>query len=135
MGVYPSKEEDEPLSYKENLELSSVLKDLKCLLEATDNPENDIKEYLEVVEKQVSHIKEQDLSDGDKEQIKKLIEKHPYFKNPNNYYVRLITIMKYLKKKGIDVKIKDIDLEVDGIIQTIGGVQKIGYGMYKKKRV
>ncbi len=134
MGLYPSKEEDEPLSYKENLELKSVLMDLKCLLDSGDNSHGDIKEYLEVVEKQVNHIKELELSEEDKAHIKKLIEKHPYFKNPNNYYIRLITIMKYLKKKGIDVNIKDIDLLVDEIIQKIDGVQKIGYGMYKRSK-
>ncbi|WP_129596065.1 hypothetical protein [Anaerophilus nitritogenes] len=65
--------------------------------------------------------------------IKKKIEKHPYFKNPCDYPIRLITIMKYLKKKGVDINFQDMDLIVDKLIQQIDGVKKVGEGMYLKK--
>ncbi len=40
--------------------------------------------------------------------------------------------MKYLKKKGIDINMPDMDLLVDEIIQTIDGVKKRGYGQYSR---
>jgi len=42
--------------------------------------------------------------------------------------------MKYLRKKGIDVRIKDIDLVVDEIIMTIEGVKKHGQDRYALKK-
>lgn len=62
------------------------------------------------------------------------IEKHPYFKNPCDYPIRLITILKYLKAKGYNMNFKDIDIYVDKLIQKIEGVKKVGRGLYKKAR-
>ena len=42
--------------------------------------------------------------------------------------------MKYLKKKGLDVRIPDVDLLVEELILSIQGVSKVGDGRYKRKR-
>ncbi len=42
--------------------------------------------------------------------------------------------MKYLKKKGIDISIPDIDLLIEDIMLSIQGVTKIGDGRYKRKK-
>ncbi|WZL74599.1 hypothetical protein QBE52_07875 [Clostridiaceae bacterium 35-E11] len=73
------------------------------------------------------------IFDIDEASIKKKIQKHPYFKNPCDYPIRLVTIMKYLKKKGVNINYKDMDLIVDKLIQEIEGVTKVGDGMYLKK--
>ena len=91
---------------------------------------------LENIDVVVNRIKNKVLlgEDVDREHIKALIMKHPYFKNPNHYYVRLITIMKYLKKKGVDVRTPNIDLVVDDILLSIQGVKKIGTDRYSYKK-
>ena len=70
----------------------------------------------------------------DREKIRKLILAHPFFKNPNNYHIRLITIMKFLKRKGLDVRVKDIDLYVEEIILSIPNVKKIGDEKYSYRK-
>ena len=59
----------------------------------------------------------------DEEKFAAAICKHPYFKNPCDYPIRLITILKYLKHKGFNMNYTDIDLYVDRIIQKIDGVK------------
>ena len=46
----------------------------------------------------------------DEEKFAAAICKHPYFKNPCDYPIRLITILKYLKHKGFNMNYTDIDL-------------------------
>ncbi len=70
------------------------------------------------------------LGDCKDEDILALIKKHPYFKNPCKYPIRIISIMKYLKKKGLDVGKKDVDLKVDELISNISNVDKIEFGLY-----
>ncbi|MDO4772313.1 MAG: hypothetical protein Q4A72_01880 [Bacillota bacterium] len=65
------------------------------------------------------------------EELLNAIRKHPYFKNPCKYPIRIISIMKYLKKKGFDVKEKDIDLKVDELISQLPDVTKVDFGLYK----
>lgn len=62
--------------------------------------------------------------------IIKLLKKHPYFKKPSDHPIRLITIMKYLKKKGVDTSIHNIDLLVEELILGIDGVKKIQSNKY-----
>ena len=62
-----------------------------------------------------------------------VIEKHPYFKNPCDYPIRLLTLLKYLRKKGLNVNYADIDIYMDKIIQRMDGVKKVGRGLYQKK--
>ncbi len=63
-----------------------------------------------------------------------ILKKHPYFKNPCKYPIRMISIMKHLKKKGIDVSEKDVDLRVDRLISSISNVDKIEFGFYRVQK-
>lgn len=112
--------------------VDDLIKDIKEMIEDDEDHKEKLASYLSDVEKQIESKNLLDLNSVDKEHIRKLIEKHPYFKNPNSYHIRLITIMKYLKKKGTDVTLADIDLLVDEIIQKIDGVKKVADGKYKR---
>ncbi|SHJ78893.1 hypothetical protein [Paramaledivibacter caminithermalis] len=114
----------------DDIQMERMIKDIKVLLNKYKDPKKHIYDYLRKVEKKMENKNIEVEYLVDKNKIKKYIEKHPYFKNPCNYHIRLLTIMKYLKKKGIDIRIKDIDLIVDEIVQEIDGVKKIGDGKY-----
>lgn len=118
----------------ERLERSDIINDIKTLLEQHDNPADHLQKYIVEVEELIEEEERIQLEAVDRDEVKNLIEKHPFFKNPNNYHIRLITIMKYLKKKGIDISIPDMDLLVDEIIQSIDGVTKKGYGQYARAK-
>ncbi len=109
------------------------LRELKKFLKRYNRSTNQIDYLIKKIEEDMGIEKAIQIYDIDEYKIKKNIEKHPYFKNPCNYPIRLITIMKYLKKKGINIHYTDIDLIVDKLIQEIEGVKKIGDGMYLKK--
>ena len=90
----------------------------------------------------ISNLKEQidDLSESpviipDEEAIIEAITKHPYFKNPCDYPIRLITILKYLKQKGFNTNYADIDLYIDRLLQNMPSVKKVGRGLYMKKEI
>ncbi len=68
------------------------------------------------------------------EDILSVIIKHPFFRNPNNYYVRRITLIKYLKKKGFDVSGEKFSDELDKIILNIDGVNRAGIDGYSFKK-
>ena len=121
----------EPETSVKKLEMQDVLKDIKKLLEKHENPATELHKYLSDVELQISDAYKREI---DRSAIKSLIERHPYFKNPSTYHIRLITIMKYLKKKGVDITSNDFDLLVDEIVMSIDGVEKISYGKYSRKR-
>ncbi len=70
----------------------------------------------------------------DKEEIVSLIKKHPYFKNPCNYHIRLVTIMKYLKRKDVDINLPDADLVIDDLIASLDGVERLEYGRYYRRK-
>ena len=85
----------------------------------------------------ISNLQEQirGFDDGnaplpDQRRIEELIAKHPYFKNPCDYPIRLLTILKYLKRKGISMHYADIDIYVDNLLQKMEGVKKVGRGLY-----
>ncbi len=116
----------------DNIQMESIIKDIKVLLNKYNNPKEHVNKYLQKVEKEIENNGVETEYFIHRNKVKKYIEKHPYFKNPCNYHIRLLTVMKYLKKKGIDINIKDFDLVVDEIIQEIDGVKKIGEGKYIK---
>ncbi|MCK8060699.1 MULTISPECIES: hypothetical protein [unclassified Fusibacter] len=128
------RQDDEVPNYQEALNVEDILKDIKFLIDEHGGSKDRLKAYLENVEEQVQSFKQNAVTEADKQQIKLLVEKHPYFKNPCNYHIRLITIMKYLKRKGINIAIEDIDLVVDSIIESIDGVVKVEYGRYYRIR-
>lgn len=120
-------------SLSSEVEVTKIIEDIKLLLDRYNNPKKYLNEYIRKVEATMieNNYEGKKLDNGiDKNQIRSYIEKHPYFKNPCNYHIRLLTIMKYLKKKGIDTSIKDIDLVVEDIIQEIDGVKKVGEGRF-----
>lgn len=137
----PDVDDDEPEyveklngSTNDALQMDAIIKDIKHLIKNHDDPKETLNKYLDKVEERIESHLANKLNNVNRDEIKQLIEKHPYFKNPCNYHIRLITIMKYLKKKGIDVRIPDIDLLVEDIIANIQGVTKIGDGRYRRKR-
>ncbi|MCT4605305.1 MAG: hypothetical protein N4A64_04230 [Marinisporobacter sp.] len=109
------------------------LEDLKKLLKEYNKPISKIEYLISELEGNNDFENVIRIFDIDKNSIKKKIERHPYFKNPCDYPIRLVTIMKYLKKKGVNIKYQDMDLIVDQLIQEIDGVKKVGDGMYLKK--
>lgn len=113
--------------------VDELIKDIKEMISDDEDHKEKLSSYLQSIEKKIESKNKLDLDSVDREVVKKLIEKHPYFKNPNSYGIRMITIMKYLKKKHMDVTIPDFDLLVDEIIQTIDGVTKVADGKYKRK--
>jgi len=113
------------------VEFEKLLSDIKELIKKDDKGK--LEAYIEEVENLLSY---ETISyyEKESEKIKQLIRKHPYFKNPCTYPIRLLTIMKYLKKKGIDTKIKDIDLLVNRTVESMDGVSTAGPGMYIVKK-
>ncbi|WP_053957591.1 hypothetical protein [Inediibacterium massiliense] len=109
------------------------LKELRKLVKKFHKPTEQIDYLISQLEGNADFENVIKVFDINETSIKKKIEKHPYFKNPCDYPIRLITIMKYLKKKGVDINFKDMDLIVDKLIQQIDGVKKVGEGMYFKK--
>lgn len=69
----------------------------------------------------------------DKDQIIETILKHPYFKNPSDYPIRLITILKYLKSRGFNMHYVDVDEYIDHLLQGMDNVKKVGRGLYMCK--
>lgn len=116
---------------KNGFGFDKMLKNIKELIQ--DDDRSKLEAYIEEMESILSdetvHYYEKES-----ERIRQLIKKHPYFKNPCNYPIRLLTIMKYLKKKGIDTNIKDIDVLVDRAVEDMSGVKKVGPGMYLVKK-
>lgn len=109
------------------------LKELKKFLGKYHKPTDQVDYLINNLEGNMDLNNVIRIFDIDEESIKKKIQKHPYFKNPCDYPIRLVTIMKYLKKKGVNINYKDMDLIVDNLIQEIDGVTKVGDGMYLKK--
>lgn len=114
--------------------VDELIKDIKEMIENNNDHKEELISYLSDIEKKMESKNLIDIKTLDKEYIRKLIERHPFFKNPNNYHIRLITIMKYLKRKKIDISLNDMDLLVDEIIQTIDGVKKIADGKYSRHK-
>lgn len=114
----------------DEIQIANIIEEIKTLVNKYNNPKKYLNDYLKKVEENMENLNFNESID--RVEIKKQIEKHPYFKNPCNYHIRLLTIMKYLKKKGFNINIQDIDLVVDDIIQEIDGVEKIGEGRYTR---
>ncbi|PAB58954.1 hypothetical protein [Anaeromicrobium sediminis] len=106
------------------------LKELKALLIKYGKSTKEVDYIISELEGKATHENVISMFDIDEDKILEYIKKHPYFKNPCDYPIRLITIMKYLKKKGIPTNYRDMDLIVEKIILKMDGVQKVGDGMY-----
>ncbi len=82
----------------------------------------------------VNKLEKKSYSEEEKAEISCLIKKHPYFKNPCNYQIRLVAIMKYLKRKDVDISLPDADLIIDQLISQIDGVERLEYGRYIRRK-
>lgn len=127
-------DDDDPGEPYKVMDMDDMIRDIRKIIDNKASTQ-DLKQYLEELESQMESKQIVDLQSVDKNQIRGLLMKHPYFKNPSSYHIRLVTIMKYLKKKGVDTSIPDIDILVDRLIKSIDGVEKIGYGRYKRKKL
>lgn len=131
MDSHLPQDENVPL-IKGDLNLNTVISDLDKLLDTknTSNAHVHVKEYISQLK---SRYNESSNCYKDDEELKSLILKHPYFKNPCKFPIRLISIMKYLQKKGVDIKEKDIDLRIDDLIASINEVERLEFGRYRAK--
>jgi hypothetical protein len=134
MRMASKTQEGPDVKYNKNLNLNSVIDDIKEVLIKHENPKEILEEYLMSIESKIDTERMLKIHEINKDNIKKLIEGHPYFKNPNDYGIRLVTIMKYLKKKGVDVSLSDIDILVDEIVKTCDNVQSEEFGKYEKTK-
>lgn len=91
---------------------------------------DDIDFIIHNLEDQIEVFSSSNPTLPDEEKFRDAILKHPYFKNPCDYPIRLITILKYLKRKGFNMNYTDIDLYVDKLLQKVDGVKKVGRGLY-----
>ncbi len=108
-----------------DLDIDSVIATISDMLDEPELSNALIKEYINNVK--IEKERQKLMSD---DEIRELISKHPYFKNPCKYPIRLINIMKFLKKKGLNVSVKDVDIRVDRIISEMDGISKLEFGFY-----
>ena len=112
---------------REELHFYRILKDH---FKTYGKPTEDLDFIIKNLEDQLLKFEEGNPILPDQKMIQEAIEKHPYFKNPCDYPIRLLTILKYLKRKGINMNYADIDVYVDNLIQKMDGVRKVGRGLY-----
>lgn len=123
-----------PLNGENIREELNFYKELKnCFREYGKNTD-DIEFIIKNLNDQIDMFENSDPQLPDDEKFMAAIEKHPYFKNPCDYPIRLITILKYLKNRGFNMNYTDIDIYVDKIIQKMDGVKKVGRGLYLYKK-
>lgn len=123
-----------PLSTENLREELNFYKELRAFFKEYAKPLDEIDFIIGNIEANISIFNQSGAIAIDADRILSQIEKHPYFKNPCGYPIRLITILKYLKGKGFNMNFKDIDIYVDKLIQKVEGVKKVGRGLYKKSK-
>ncbi|OPL07796.1 MAG: hypothetical protein AVO33_00135 [delta proteobacterium ML8_F1] len=129
MDSPPKEKRKKESNHFDHLSMEEVISHIKEIIEEQIEPSESLNLLIAQAEKKINCPQEIDL-----EKIKDLILKHPFFKNPNHYHIRLITIMKYLKKKGVDITIPDLDLMVDELIASLPGVKKVSSDRYQYKK-
>ncbi len=123
-----------PLSRENLREELNFFKELRVFFKDYNKPVEDIDFIISNLESKIEIFSNDNHIIPDEEKIIRQIAKHPYFKNPGDYPIRLLTILKYLKKKGFNMHYKDIDIYIDKLIQKVDGVKKVGRGLYIKSR-
>lgn len=123
-----------PLNDENLREELNFYKDLRMFFKDYNKPVEDIDFIISNIESNIEIFSNGNTLFIDEDKIVKQIAKHPYFKNPGDYPIRLLTILKYLKKKGYNMHYKDIDIYIDKLIQKVEGVKKVGRGLYIKSR-
>lgn len=125
MEVARSNLESVPLP-KGDLKISDILDDIDRLIAEDSDSNARLRQYLQ----EIKHINGE-IEVSKEEDLQYIIQKHPYFKNPCKYPIRLISIMKYLKRKGVDISESELDIKIDGIISGMPEVKRIEFGRYK----
>lgn len=123
-----------PLNGENIREELNFYKELKNCFKEYGKNTDDIDFIIKNLQEQIKAFSAADPTLPDDEKFAAAIEKHPYFKNPCDYPIRLITILKYLKSRGFNMNYTDIDIYVDKIIQKMDGVKKVGRGLYLYKK-
>ena len=123
-----------PLNGENIREELNFYKELKNCFKEYGKNTDDIDFIIKNLKEQIKVFSAADPTLPDDEKFTAAIEKHPYFKNPCDYPIRLITILKYLKSRGFNMNYTDIDIYVDKIIQKMDGVKKVGRGLYLYKK-
>lgn len=100
-----------------------------------DRETEDLEFIINNLKEQIDDFSESPVIIPDEEAIVEAIQRHPYFKNPCDYPIRLITILKYLKQKGFNTNYADIDLYIDRLLQGMPSVRKVGRGLYMKREI
>ncbi len=126
MDIISGSTESIPLPVGD-LNVEDIIENISEPLVGDNRSNARLKEYL----KEVKYKAKYKNSYYKDEELEEMILKHHYFKNPCKYPIRIISIMKYLRKKGVDVSEGDIDLRVDNIVSDIPGVERVEFGCYK----
>ncbi len=112
---------------REELNFYGILRDtFKDYGKNTD----DLEFIIRYIEEQLFKLSNKAPALPDEMRMTELIQKHPYFRNPCKYPIRLLTILKYLKKNGMNLHYRDIDLYVDRLVAKMDGVKRVGKGLY-----
>ena len=123
-----------PLSTENLREELNFYKELRAFFKEYNKPIDDIDFIIGNIEANIAIFNQSGVIVIDADKMLTQFEKHPYFKNPCGYPIRLLTILKYLKDKGFNMNFKDIDIYVDKLVQKVDGVKKVGRGLYKKTK-
>lgn len=123
-----------PLADENLREELNFYRELRTFFREYDKPVEDIEFVIANIESDLEKFSEAKGIELDEEAIIAQLEKHPYFKNPGDYPIRLLSLLKYLKEKGFNMHYTDIDLYIDRVIQKLDGVKKVGKNLYQKTR-
>lgn len=116
-----------PMGDLEAHDIVGIVEKISLLLSEEIGPNARIHNYLNEVKNKAGGRSGALLN----EELRELILKHPYFKNPCKHPIRIISIMKYLKKKGYAYT-PGLENRVDSILASLDGVKRIEFGRYKK---
>ena len=122
-----------PIAAENIREELNFYKTLKDHFKIYGKPTDDLDFIIKNLEDQIGDFEADSPILPDQKSMEEAIAKHPYFKNPCDYPIRLLTILKYLKHRGFHMNYADIDVYVDNIVQKMDGVKKVGRGLYIKE--
>ncbi|MGI6205771.1 MAG: hypothetical protein ACOYJI_03950 [Anaerovoracaceae bacterium] len=121
---------DIPINYDRLREELSFYTELAAIFKEYDKDTQQLDFLISHLQTQIEEYDNGPTVFPDKNEIETVIRNHPYFKNPCDYPIRLLTILKYLRRKGVNINYADIDLYVDSILSNMSGVKKVGRGLY-----
>ena len=122
-----------PIAAENIREELNFYKTLKDHFKIYGKPTDDLDFIIKNLEDQIADFEAGSPILPDQKSMEEAIAKQPYFKNPCDYPISLLTILKYLKHRGFHMNYADIDVYVDNIVQKMDGVKKVGRGLYIKE--